>query len=776
MWLGVLSKNTKTMFTYFLQVNLCWLLFYGLYYVLLSRETFFNLNRIYLIISLLAGLALPFAANWLQTETPLAIPLDSILLPTFVVGIKGQVQEMILPLNASNTEGGYAWNWWTVISTLYFIGVGVMSLRFFHGLFSLFLTFKTANFDKKDGVFVAYTEGVSQPFSFFNFIFINNKALQDIDFQNIMQHEKAHAKQGHSFDVVFLELLNIVFWCSPFIYLYKNSLRIVHEYLADAAVLRSVPKKQYGILLIQQSQTGRALALANPFFSQLKKRIIMMTRNPSKRRALGKYVFALPIFLLLVSFLATPNNAAMTATENMSNKVISKISDSKEPLKKRVEVGTVLENQALMSETTVSMEEKPIVCLPIGSRKPIIGGEIAKGIFQSIDGLMLHNNTSRQYRISQFQVYKIAPSGIVSKVLFNDGNVLQGTARDLVEKADYGDEFYFKDILVSKNFSKDLENFGTLHFSVGDYSRNPDFIDNAFKVTLAGFENGAIDMALVKQQTQFRLIQPAQKTCDVQSFDAYKTSETGEMTETIHNTGSAFKAPILKLLKSVEDGDKLFFENIKTRCPNDVNAQDYPSMAFNIKGKNTSKSLKSDVEKAGLYADLKKYDIDGGSIKGSYGILSPERAYLYPRGPSSIGAWGKNLSDTTQPLTIVEELPHFVGGQDSMFRWIGRNILYPTTAREKQVEGTVYVGFVVETDGRISEVKVKREPFYPKDTLKMNDINGMQGFKLITSPAEGSLGRETVRMVKAMPKWAPGRDKGKFVRVAYTLPIKFKLE
>jgi hypothetical protein len=637
------------MFTYFLQVNLCWLLFYGLYYVLLSRETFFKLNRIYLIVSLLAGLILPCAANWLQTETPLAIPLDSIMLPTFVVGIKGQVQEMVLPLNASNTEGGYVWNWWTIISTLYFIGVGVMSLRFFHGLFRLFSTFKTANFVKKDGVTVAFTEGVSQPFSFFNFIFINNKALQDIDFQNIMQHEKAHAKQGHSFDVVFLELLNIIFWCSPLVYLYKNSLRIVHEYLADAAVLRSVPKKQYGILLIQQSQTGRALALANPFFSQLKKRILMMTRNPSKRRALGKYIFALPIFLLLVSFLATPNNGIMKTTETVSNNAISSVFIPKKP------------------SMTLKTKENNVQLPPVK-------------------------------------------------------------------------------------------------------------IENAFKVTLAGLENGAIDLDLVKKQTQFRLIQPAQKTCDVQSFDAYKTSETGEMTETIHNTGSAFKAPILKLLKSVEDGDKLFFENIKTRCPNDVTAQDYPSMTFDIKGKNTSKSLKSDVEKGGFYADLKKVDTDGGGIKGSEGILSPERAYLYPRGPSSRGAWGKNLTDTTQPLTIVEELPHFVGGQDSMFRWIGRNIRYPTTAREKQVEGTVYVGFVVEIDGRISDVKVKREPFYPKDTLKMNDINGMQGFKLITSTAEGSLGRETVRMVKAMPKWVPGRDKGKFVRVAYTLPIKFKLE
>jgi hypothetical protein len=748
------------MLTYFLQVNLCWLLFYGLYYILLSRETFFTLNRIYLIISLLAGLILPFMADWLRMETPLVAPvLDSIMLPTFVVGMQTQVQGMVLPQMPFNTEGGNVWSWGMVFSAIYFMGVGAMSLRFVMGLYRLFRTFKTAQFTQKDGVLVAYTEGVIQPFSFFNFIFINNKALQSSDFQNIIAHEKAHAKQGHSFDVVFLEILNIVFWCSPFVYLYKNSLRIVHEYLADAAVLRSVSKRQYGYLLVQQAQGGKAFALANPFFSQLKKRLIMMARNPSKRRALGKYAFAFPVFLLLVSFLASPDNAAMTTTEKVSNKVISKISESKDLNRKQDKIFSLLENQAIPLENKALNEEKPIVCLPIASREPITGGEIIKGVFQSIDGLMLHNNISRQYRISQFQVYKIAKSGIISKVLFNEGNVLQGSARDLVEKADYGDEFYFKDILVSKNFSKDLENFGTLHFTLGDYSRNPDFIDNAFKITLAGLENGTISAEIVQQQTQFRLIQPSQKTCDVQSFDVYKTTETGEMTETIHNTGSVFKTPILKLLKSVEDGDKLFFENIKTRCPSDVNAQGYPSMAFDIKGKNSSQSLKNDLDKSGFYADLKKVNGDGGTP-------------LRGRG----GAFGFALRDTTQPLSNVDEPPHFVGGQDSMFRWIGQNIRYPSITREKQIEGTVYVGFVVEKDGKISDVKVKREPFYPKDTLKMNDINGMQGYKLITSPAEGSLGRETVRMIKAMPKWIPGRDKGKLVRVAYTLPIKFKLE
>ncbi len=146
-----------------------------------------------------------------------------------------------------------------------------------------------------------------------------------------MQHEKAHVRQRHSYDVVFLEILNIVFWCSPFIYLYKTSLRNVHEYLADEAVLRDNATPQYGRLLLRQRQSGMALSLtsniSNHFFSQLKKRILMMTRNKSKRPALIKYASAAPIFLILTAALASPETPILAKTEALSDNVVKTIVD-----------------------------------------------------------------------------------------------------------------------------------------------------------------------------------------------------------------------------------------------------------------------------------------------------------------------------------------------------------------------------------------------------------------------------------------------------------------
>ncbi len=103
---------------------------------------------------------------------------------------------------------------------------------------------------------------------------------------------------------------------------------------------------------------------------------------------------------------------------------------------------------------------------------------------------------------------------------------------------------------------------------------------------------------------------------------------------------------------------------------------------------------------------------------------------------------------------IVEQQPEFVGGQDSLFAFLVRNIKYPQAAKDKKVEGTVYVGFVIDKDGSIKDVNIKR---------------GLKG-------DDAGCHAEAVRVVKMMPKWKPGKQRGKLVEVNYTLPIKFKLE
>ena len=106
--------------------------------------------------------------------------------------------------------------------------------------------------------------------------------------------------------------------------------------------------------------------------------------------------------------------------------------------------------------------------------------------------------------------------------------------------------------------------------------------------------------------------------------------------------------------------------------------------------------------------------------------------------------------DEQQIFTIVEEQPEFPGGMAECYKWINKNLNYPTISAENGVQGRVTVNFVVNTDGSIVDVKVLR---------------GVDPY----------LDKEAVRVVSKMPKWKPGKQRGKAVRTSFNLPVRFKL-
>jgi protein TonB len=115
------------------------------------------------------------------------------------------------------------------------------------------------------------------------------------------------------------------------------------------------------------------------------------------------------------------------------------------------------------------------------------------------------------------------------------------------------------------------------------------------------------------------------------------------------------------------------------------------------------------------------------------------------------GDGNDEIDDTPQQIfTIVEQMPEFPGGEEKLFEYLGKNIKYPSMARENGITGTVYVTFVVEGNGEISDVK------------KLRGIGG-------------GCDEEAVRVVRSMPAWKPGKQNSKPVRVQYNLPIKFTL-
>ena len=117
---------------------------------------------------------------------------------------------------------------------------------------------------------------------------------------------------------------------------------------------------------------------------------------------------------------------------------------------------------------------------------------------------------------------------------------------------------------------------------------------------------------------------------------------------------------------------------------------------------------------------------------------------------------GKGVSaavkdDDTEIFTVVEQDPVFPGGMDALYRWIGSNYKWPIEARDCDATGTVFVTFVIEKDGSVSNIRLLR------------DIGCGHG-------------QAVVEMLKHMPKWKPGKQQGKKVRVQFNLPVKIQLQ
>ena len=107
--------------------------------------------------------------------------------------------------------------------------------------------------------------------------------------------------------------------------------------------------------------------------------------------------------------------------------------------------------------------------------------------------------------------------------------------------------------------------------------------------------------------------------------------------------------------------------------------------------------------------------------------------------------------ETQEVFFIVEEMPVFPGGEEALRKFIAQSVKYPVIAQENGIQGRVFVSFVVNQKGEVTNVKVAR-PFDP------------------------NLDKEAVRVVQSMPKWSPGKQRGKAVKVSYTVPINFVLQ
>jgi len=284
---------------YLIESAVCLALFYAGYWLFLRKDTFFVLNRIYLVLSALSSLIIPLL------NVPSPFRTEPAIVP-------GPIESAEIAVSFEPSSGQRDW-----FLIVYGIVAGLLLIRFLGGLFRLLWTVKRNGLKSHQGMRIVHLDSVCSPFSFFNIVFINRSVLRERDFEQVLAHERLHVVQYHSIDNLILELVSILQWFNPFVWPYKKSLRETHEYLADNAVIaQGRSRASYQLLVLEQQVGGRLFEFTNNFKqSHIKRRITMMTKMESKNWARWKTMLIVPIALLLVLAFAAPRLTKATHSD-----------------------------------------------------------------------------------------------------------------------------------------------------------------------------------------------------------------------------------------------------------------------------------------------------------------------------------------------------------------------------------------------------------------------------------------------------------------------------
>jgi len=287
------------MLHYILQILFFQLFFLLVYEIFLKKETFFNYNRIYLLTTPVLAFIIP----WLRLEFLVeAVPQNARIMIPQAISTGADIYTQKLPLVIIYGEKGMELNWWLIT---YALGLLVSSILFFIKYRNLNKLFHFKQISKEKDFRIIEIPNSSTACTFFNTVFIGDQ-LSENEKQQILSHELVHVKEKHSYDLVFFELLKIIFWFNPLIYIYQTRIAGLHEFIADEEVVKTTERKTYYQQLLNTAFSTQNISFINQFFnhSLIKKRIFMLQKNKSSKLSQFKFLLVIPLMLAMLTYVA----------------------------------------------------------------------------------------------------------------------------------------------------------------------------------------------------------------------------------------------------------------------------------------------------------------------------------------------------------------------------------------------------------------------------------------------------------------------------------------
>ncbi|MEM8508091.1 MAG: TonB family protein [Bacteroidota bacterium] len=278
------------MIRYLLEILVIQCIFLLTYDLFLRRETFFQWNRVYILLVFPFSFVIPLIRIDVLTTK---IPEENVFFPNFV-----DLEPVAIAPGATTSF----WERLSMYEWIYLLGVILMALWFVVKLYRIF------NLKQKGSVtYYPHFKKVILPesylvFSFLKMVFVGDKIAKDKE-SEILIHELVHVRHWHSLDLLFFELMRIFFWFNPLVFLYQDRISELHEFIADALAIKTTKRAHYSALLAETFQTDKT-SFVNPFYkrSLLQKRIAMLTKEKSRGILKLKYLAVLPLLLGILTY------------------------------------------------------------------------------------------------------------------------------------------------------------------------------------------------------------------------------------------------------------------------------------------------------------------------------------------------------------------------------------------------------------------------------------------------------------------------------------------
>ncbi len=733
---------------------ICLAALFILYKATMSYETLHRLNRVVLLGMVALAAVLPLCEIKIIEEVEL-LPLAD---------VEGDVAMVSV---VEDTAFDYVTWFKSLAVALFCLGVAFMVVRLVVSQLSVWrMTRSGARQELGEGVVLTVVEKLATPFSWFrNVVVAKGDAEQNLDL--ILEHELAHVRLRHSWDVLAVDIALCVWWFNPALWLLRRELQSLHEYQADDAVLRKgVDAKTYQLLLIKRAVGSRLHSVANCLnHSNLKNRITMMCKKTSSRWSAAKLLLILP--LVAASLAATATTIYVPKEQNKGN----------ENFANEQAVGEVF-GRVIDAKT-----KKPIPDVIL-----LINGA----------GLGTHSDASGCYSLKKLPEgkYTFVASCVGYKSVKKDFEISSKKSVEvnfeLEEQAVAVDE-----IVVDKNktAAQSLSNVEKALFEKGDTIEMKSTTgesmwvryigDGSSVLVLIDGKEGKIDDIDVDDIESFTVLKGEQATKiygekGKNGVVLILTKKAAQSEPAVAKTQTASEKPTgedafikVESMPTFQGGDLNGYRNWvqsqikypKEAQENGVQGRVIFSFVVEKDGSVSSfdalqapdKILVDEVER--IFKLTPKWEPgkqNGKAVRVKY-TVPVVFALENKTAAQSEPAVAKTQTASEKPIgeeafIKVESMPTFQGGDLNGYRnWVQSQIKYPKEAQENGVQGRVIFSFVVEKDGSVSSFDALQAP----DKILVDEVE---------------------RIFKLTPKWEPGKQNGKAVRVKYTVPIVFTLQ